>query len=157
MAEHATQVQRSCLSLLSTPPAGATPLWQIPFPALVLSPAQSQPVPISNPLAIPPSVLSFLFLLLARSPASSPFPLVVTKKFSTHFTKFACCLCYFSFSFCFYLHFILSPSSRLLSMIIFALFGSQRLLTFRLCRQQGEGAVSSSLGVRQLGSDCSQF
>lgn len=136
-------------------PAGATPLWQIPFPASVLSPAQSQPVPISNPLAspLPPPRLLHFFC----SPLSCllPFSLVVAKKFSTQFTKFACCLC----CFCFCLHFFLSlsPSPRLLSMIIFALFASQRLLTFRLCRQQGQRGVSSSLGARQFGSDCSQL
>lgn len=115
------------------------------------------------PLAIlfPSSPSSFLLLSFAISPralpslASSPFSLVVAKKFSTQFTKFACCLC----CFCFCLHFFLSlsPSPRLLSMIIFALFASQRLLTFRLCRWQGQRGVSSSLGARQLGSDCSQF
>lgn len=76
---HKSSAAASACSLPS-PPAGATPLWQIPFPASVLSPAQSQPVPISNPLASPLPLLVFFisFALFCHfSPISplSPPPL----------------------------------------------------------------------------------
>lgn len=107
MAEHATQVQRSCLSLLSTPPAGATPLWQIPFPALVLSPAQSQPVPISNPLAIPPSLLSFFISFALSLSCLSPFSTRGHQKVLDSFYKICLLplLFLFQFLFLFTLHF----------------------------------------------------
>lgn len=162
MAKHAAQVQRRCLCLLPalSPCWGHTPL------ADPISSFSSIPSSIATrshqQSSSPPRLLHFFCSLLPFLPAlpslaSSPFSLVVAKKFSTQFTKFACCLC----CFCFCLHFFLSPSPspspRLLSMIIFALFASQRLLTFRLCRRQGQRGVSSSLGARQLGSDCSQL
>lgn len=65
---HKSSAAASACSLPSRP-AGATPLWQIPFPASVLSPAQSQPVPISNPLASPlppPRLLHFFCSPLSR-------------------------------------------------------------------------------------------
>lgn len=70
---HKSSAAASACSLPS-PPAGATPLWQIPFPASVLSPAQSQPVPISNPLASPLPLLAFFisFALFCHFSLLSP-------------------------------------------------------------------------------------
>lgn len=72
---HKSSAAASACSLPS-PPAGATPLWQIPFPASVLSPAQSQPVPISNPLPLLAFFISFaLFCHFSpRSPLSCLLP-----------------------------------------------------------------------------------